>query len=320
MTFTPLPTDYTNAVWNGFKKYNQIDNDDGTVSFQDVTVYTKREKSFFGAKDANQINQAVNDVMAKVKEYDDFKNSFVADNAGAHNSIYRGQHMGDFITPEQHNAISNGTFEDLYIGDYWTIGDVNYRIAAFDYYYNRGDVSCDKHHVLIVPDTPFYEAQMHKTKSGKYETGDTANTTAGGYVGSSLYKQGLASALNTVKSAFGENVLNHRVMLTNAVSNGVPSAGAWCDEEINLMTEEMVYGCPVLKPMGDGKNHPYHRMLEIVQLPLFRFNVSLICIGVSWWLRDVYSSSAFTIVSSYGTPEFGSASSNRSVRPYFCIC
>lgn len=62
MTWTDLPTDYTDAVWDGRRKYNQINNTDGTVSFDDMTVYTNREKSFFGAKDANQMNEAMNTI------------------------------------------------------------------------------------------------------------------------------------------------------------------------------------------------------------------------------------------------------------------
>ena len=31
-----------------------------TVSFQDVTTYTSKEKSFFGARDANRMNEAMN--------------------------------------------------------------------------------------------------------------------------------------------------------------------------------------------------------------------------------------------------------------------
>ena len=60
-------------------------------------------------------------------------------NAGAHNAIYRGKSLGSTVTTAQYAAIKAGTFDDLYIGDYWTIGGVNYRIAAFDYYLNSGD-------------------------------------------------------------------------------------------------------------------------------------------------------------------------------------
>ena len=67
MAWKMLPTDYTDAVWSGLKKYSQIDNSDGTVSFQDVTVYSGKEKSFFGAKDANQMNEALNTIMSMVE-------------------------------------------------------------------------------------------------------------------------------------------------------------------------------------------------------------------------------------------------------------
>lgn len=40
MAWKLLPTDYTDAVWSGLKRYTQVDNSDGTVSFNDVTTYT----------------------------------------------------------------------------------------------------------------------------------------------------------------------------------------------------------------------------------------------------------------------------------------
>ena len=60
----------------------------------------------------------------------------LADGAAAHNCIYRGKNLGTSVTAEQYAAISSGKFTDLYIGDYWVINGVTYRIAAFDYYYN----------------------------------------------------------------------------------------------------------------------------------------------------------------------------------------
>ena len=53
-------------------------------------------------------------------------------NAGAHNAIYRGKSLGSTVTDAQWTAIGAGTFDGLYIGDYWTIGNITYRIAAFD--------------------------------------------------------------------------------------------------------------------------------------------------------------------------------------------
>lgn len=239
-------------------------------------------------------------------------------NAGAHNAIYRGKSLGSTVTTAQYAAIKAGTFDDLYIGDYWTIGGVNYRIAAFDYYLNSGDTNCTTHHVVIVPDTCLYNAQMHNTSSGGWESG-AANTTAGGYVGSDMYKSNLEQAKTTIKSAFSGHVLKHRIYLTNAVANGRASGGAWCDSEINLMCEQMVYGSGIFPPVSDGSNVPANYRVEKSQLPLFQHEPSRIGNRNNWWLRDVITASFFADVYLNGNAGYGDASNSRGVRPAFCI-
>ena len=239
-------------------------------------------------------------------------------NAGAHNAIYRGKSLGSTVTTAQYAAIKAGTFDDLYIGDYWTIGGVNYRIAAFDYYLNSGDTSCTTHHVVIVPDTCLYNAQMHNTSSGGYE-GGAANTTAGGYVGSDMYKSNLEQAKTTIKSAFSGHVLKHRIYLTNAVANGRASGGAWCDSEVDLMCEQMVYGSGIFSPVSDGSNVPANYRVEKSQLPLFQHEPSRICNRNNWWLRDVITASRFALVANFGGANGNDASYSLGVRPAFCI-
>lgn len=239
-------------------------------------------------------------------------------NAGAHNAIYRGKSLGSTVTTAQYAAIKAGTFDDLYIGDYWTIGGVNYRIAAFDYYLNSGDTDCTTHHVVIVPDTCLYNAQMHNTSSGGWESG-AANTTAGGYVGSDMYKSNLEQAKTTIKSAFSGHVLKHRIYLTNAVANGRASGGAWCDSEVDLMCEQMVYGSGIFSPVSDGSNVPTNYRVEKSQLPLFQHEPSRICNRATWWLRDVITASHFAHVATDGSAGCHYASHSRGVRPAFCI-
>lgn len=239
-------------------------------------------------------------------------------NAGAHNAIYRGKSLGSTVTTAQYAAIKAGTFDDLYIGDYWTIGGVNYRIAAFDYYLSSGDTSCTTHHVVIVPDTCLYNAQMHNTSSGGYE-GGAANTTTGGYVGSDMYKSNLEQAKTTIKSAFSGHVLKHRIYLTNAVANGRASGGAWCDSEVDLMCEQMVYGSGIFSPVSDGSNVPANYRVEKSQLPLFQHEPSRICNRNNWWLRDVITASNFAVVNYYGRAGYNDASASLGVRPAFCI-
>lgn len=82
MAWVLLPVNYTDAVWSGLKRYMQVNNEDGTVSFQDVTVYSQKDNSFFGARDANRMNEALNTIMSMVENgtdlYTAFQNYFTA--------------------------------------------------------------------------------------------------------------------------------------------------------------------------------------------------------------------------------------------------
>ena len=64
-----LKTNYVDDVLdsdkNQFRKYQMIYNDDGTVSFVDVTTYTQNGDSF-GAKDINDTNAAVNELNSNL--------------------------------------------------------------------------------------------------------------------------------------------------------------------------------------------------------------------------------------------------------------
>lgn len=249
---------------------------------------------------------------------DDLLRIMTSPNAGAHNAIYRGKYLGTSVTAAQYAAIAAGTFDDLYIGDYWTIGGVNWRIAAFDYFLNNGDTACTDHHVVIVPDTCLYNAQIHSTSSGDWESG--ADITDGGYVGSAMYTANLEQAKTTIKSAFSGHVLKHRIYLTNAVANGRAFNGEWYDSEVDLMCEQMVYGSGVFSPVSDGSNIPANYRVEKSQLPLFQHEPSRICNRVAWWLRDVISASDFARIDYRGCADRLGTSNSLGVRPSFCIC
>ena len=233
-----------------------------------------------------------------------------ASGSGAHNSIYRGKFLGNAVTAEQYAAINDGTFDGLYIGDYWTIGGVNYRIAAFDYYLTTGDTACNTHHVTVVPDAPMYNYVMNDSK-----------VTTGGYVGSKMYTTGLADAKTTINNAFGSaHILTHRQYLCNAVSNSKPSGASWYDSTVELMTEQNVYGGKVFGAGNDGSTVPALYTVDKSQYPLFAFRPDLISrdsVGV--WLRDVASVAAFCRISAAGIADYIGASDLNGVRPAFSI-
>lgn len=230
----------------------------------------------------------------------------LADGAAAHNCIYRGKNLGTSVTAEQYAAISSGKFTDLYIGDYWVIKGVTYRIAAFDYYYNCGDTNFTKHHVVIVPDTSLYKAQMN-----------TSNVTTGGYTGSAMYKSNLAQAKTTIKAAFGSaHVLTKRELLTNAVNGNTPSGWAWFDSDVELMNEVQVYGSVA---WGAHDGNGYNVASGDGQFPLFMFDRTKLHNREDYWLRDVSSATLFSLVSGTGYANYSNASYSFGVRPAFCI-
>ena len=222
--------------------------------------------------------------------------------------IYRGKNLGAVVTEEQKANIKNGTFKGFFLGDYWTIGGYTWRIVDFDYWYNCGDTAFTTPHLVIMPDKPLYNAQMNGT-----------NITTGGYVGSKMYKENLSQAKTLAASAFGNLILTHREYLTNAVTDGHASAGAWFVSTLDLPNEIMMYGCHVYAAMNNGTVIPTNYTIGKTQLALFTVVPKLISNRATFWLRDVVSSAYFAFVSSDGLPACGTASGSIGVRPVFAI-
>lgn len=225
-----------------------------------------------------------------------------------HRNVFRGKNLGSSVTTEQKEAISSGTFDDLFVGDYWTIGGIDYIIADMDYWYLTGDIPFSKHHLVMTTKTLMYNHVMNDT-----------DTTVGGYVGSKMYTTGLNQAKTTIQTAFGELLLTHREYLTNAVSSGYPSGAAWFDSNIELMNEIMVYGSYIYTPAATGSTKPEIHTIDKQQLALFNLDPKMINNREIIWLRDVVSSVDFARVYYYGLAHFKNATRSYGVRPVFAI-
>lgn len=255
---------------------------------------------------------------AKVKNMVNALTNLTLQGAGAHNSLYRGNNLGTKVTDEQLKAIHDGTFDGMYVGDYWVINNIVWRIVAFDYYYGTGDTACTTHHVTVMPDGQLYTFAMNDT-----------NTTVGGYVGSKMYTKGLEQAKTTIIAAFGkDHILTHRLYLVNACVDGVPTGNAWFDSQVELPTEFNMYGSRVMSasPAG-GKINPWdangNQAYEVdkSQYPAFAANPSLISKTGQWhWLRSIVSASCFASVGGSGRADCDNASGVHGVRPAFSIC
>lgn len=234
--------------------------------------------------------------------------------AAAHNAIYRGKNLGTEVTAAQYAAIADGSFDDLFIGDRWTRNGRIWIIADFGYYLGIGDTACNTPHILVVPGSPLYNAQMHNTESGAYESGDVANTTAGGYAGSDMRTKNLERAKEMVAADFGsDHMLNHRVLLCNAVSNGKPSGWAWYDSTMEIPTERQTFGNP---NWGQHDGNGYDGATQARQLAIFRFLNHIQVFGRNTvWEQDVISAAGFAGAGGGGQPHDTGASDVLGVCP-----
>ena len=224
-----------------------------------------------------------------------------------HGNIFGGRNLGSDITKYK-AAIQNGTFEGLYIGDYFTnIAGYTLKLAHFNYFIHCGDADFNRNHAVFIVEG-----------CGNSVMNDT-NTTEGGCVGSKMYKETLPAIQAKLESALGSMLLSHRDYLINAMSNGKPSGGAWFDTKIGLMNEIMVTGCRHFAVANDGTTIPALYTTKNSQLALFRLNPGEIKNRQTYWLEDPVSAAGFAGVSNGGYADYGDASCSYAVRPFIVI-
>lgn len=258
--------------------------------------------------------EEIDDRLAKAHtalQPEDTGRVFEYNSVALHASLYRGKSLGDSFTDAQKSAVSSGKFDDLYVGDYWTINGTVYRIVDIDYWYNQGDTACTLHHLVIMPDKILYNHVMNNEDS-----------VTGGYVNSKMRTEGLEEAKNMIKAAFGaEHILNHREYLSNAVTDGYESAEAWEDSIIEIPNEIMLCGTYIRKAMNCGSFGAKTATIDKTQLAAMRANSLLINpYRQAFWIRDVVSSVSFSYLRGRGEVNDSNCSnSSVGVRPVFGI-
>ena len=226
--------------------------------------------------------------------------------------MFRGKNLGTSLTAEQKANIKNGTFKGFFLGDYWVINNITYRIVDFNYWWFTGDTVCKTPHLVIMPDSNLYNQRMEAT-----------NITTNGYAGSEMRTSGLNNAKTTINAAFGAgNILSHREYFTSASSNGKPSAGAWYDSTVDLPNEIMLYGCPIFTVSNTG-DVPTLYTVDKTQLALMAMVPRFIrsqTDGQHSWIRDIVSAAYFACVNNYGLAgNNGASNPNLGVRPVFGV-
>lgn len=246
------------------------------------------------------------------------------DTPEAHNCIIRGKDLTAQLNDGTLSKnIQNGTFHDIFIGDYFTksyiVNGVTYNVTwvimDIDYFYWTGDYMCTSHHVVVMPSNVVQvNVNMNDT-----------NTTDGGFINSKMWKTTIPLHTAGIVDAFGDaHVLNHRELLSNATSSTAPSAAGagwtgsstgwgWYDVKVNIPSEPMIYGATVFGSSGFDVGNKDR------QLAYFRCKP--FCMSRQWfWLQAVASSTNFCVASVRGYADCLGASrsySDGGLRPYF---
>ena len=242
----------------------------------------------------------------------------IQNNAAFHNSIFMGRDItGKFSNGSLYTNITNGTFEDIFVGDYFTASYAGankvFRIAGFNSLYNQGDSNVlTRNHVVIVPDEPLANAAMN-----------TSNSSTNGYASMSVRSGAIATINTNLNATFSGHLITKRELLCNATNSAV-SAGmstttgsssnwAWYDSKSELMSEMEIYGTSVFNASGYDVASGYS------QFPLFALAPEFISMGYNFWLRGVANSAKFTICRSDGRADMENASVSAGIRPRIAI-
>ena len=229
-------------------------------------------------------------------------------------NVYREANLGTAVTDEQWEEIRNGTFRNMFIGDYWVIGGMKYFIADFNYFINVGDGSVvdgtrvSENHIVIVPQGFLTESEYTMNDSSSSETG---------YIGSKMRTTTIPERIRPIIDAnFGsEHILKARRPFSNSVnSNGEITGYAWTDSYVDLLSVGMVFG---------NFHDKFSRHGDLVQLALYSMNHRLAFQAfVPLWLSDTgFRGGEFLYVSGNGLT-VGSDVANskyKRLRPVFAI-
>lgn len=225
---------------------------------------------------------------------------------GIHNNTYRGKDLGAFNdTFEQ--AIQDGTFDNMYIADTFTMNGHTYHIAGFNTEWGTEKNTELGNHICLITDN-FGDNVMNNQ-----------DTTQGGFAGSNMFKNTLPKLVSQLKADWGDHLLEFNEFLSTGIDlNGAPNIGAWFKVQASLMNTTQVFGAPT-QYSNNANGEKYNIGNENSILPLFKLKPSDRNTGYWWWLRDIYNSQDFARVTDDGSAYWSNAYNADGVRAFFLV-
>lgn len=246
----------------------------------------------------------------------DFNELMFNSNWFSHRNIFRGKNLGSSFTEEQLAHIHDGSFKDLYVGDYWEVPgkDYEWQIADINYWTGSTEGSNGpilQNHIVVIPTKPIGTSVMMDS-----------NIVTGGYIASKVCKEVLSSLKKSeIDPFFGaNNIRKHRQTLSNAFyedTNTLDHAIKWID--IDLPDTVAIYGnfnlgrIPTYNPMSFNKG-------QLASLRLNPENIGFDNNDVPhYWTRNISSKYGYLTINNVGQPATYDSNVEKGIRPIFAV-
>ena len=233
--------------------------------------------------------------------------SIATKNASVHNAVYRGQDLGSFNETFA-NDIENGTFNNMWVGDYFVVNNHTYKIAGFNYKCGHEENTGLTNHLIMITDV-----------LGAHDMNST-NTTEGGFAGSDMFNDEIPVVEKQLATDFGEHLLKFKSFLSTSIdSSGAPNNGQWYELTANLCNSAMWWGSPS-EYSNNANGVKFNIGDEDTQLPIMKLHTAERSSNSNWvFLRDIHNSYGFAVAKVDGSAYWLGASSSDGVRAFFLI-
>ena len=220
--------------------------------------------------------------------------------------VFRGKNLGSSLTADQLTTIQSGVFSDMWVGDYWNINSINWRIVDFDYWYYMPYPNTAGHHLVIMPDTVITTGKMNNSADAD-----------GGYNWSDIRNGGSLSTARTMAEAAFTAARIKTIRQFVTWDNDRDSTTDEVSTIIELPSASMLFGG---NPTGERSD-----LESLGQFALFQIAPNFIyepqqAGRLGYWLRDIASTSKFCAIGIKGQLTYSYASNTvHGVRPVFAI-
>ena len=241
-------------------------------------------------------------------------NKLLGSGSGAANSLVFKEEITE-ITDEMYASIADESFDKVHVGMHYTApSGRDYYMADANYFKRHGDVDMDFGHMLMIEGDISITAQHQ-----------TTNVTTGGAVSSLIYTTTLPAHQAELEADFGAaHIKEARILMCNAVTNGVPSGWAWQGKKSFIPNMPMIFGHYLQYAGNTGEM--FNGGNRVRQAALFQKMPDLIVALLHdtqarqwYYCDDVASASAFASVHNDGNANNTSASVVGGVRRAFLI-